>query len=41
MAGYGQKFSIWCQSEDRKPYYSLGNGCLMRIMLKKYIIFLF
>lgn len=31
MAGYGQKFSIWCQSEDRKPYYSLGNGCLMRI----------
>lgn len=31
MAGYGQKFSIWCQSEDKKPYYSLGNGCLMRI----------
>lgn len=31
MAGYGQKFSIWCKSEIKKPYYSLGNGALMRI----------
>lgn len=31
MAGYGQKFSIWCQSENKQPYNSLGNGALMRI----------
>lgn len=31
MAGYGQKFSIWCKSEIKKPYCSLGNGALMRI----------
>lgn len=31
MAGYGQKFSIWCKSEIKQPYHSLGNGALMRI----------
>lgn len=31
MAGYGQKFSIWCKSEVKTPYHSLGNGALMRI----------
>lgn len=31
MAGYGQKFTIWCKSEIKTPYYSLGNGALMRI----------
>lgn len=31
MAGYGQKFSMWCKSEVKTPYYSLGNGALMRI----------
>lgn len=31
MAGYGQRFSMWCKAEKREPYESLGNGCLMRI----------
>lgn len=31
MAGYGQKFSMWCKSELKTPYQSLGNGSLMRI----------
>lgn len=31
MAGYGQKFAIWCKSETKQPYNSLGNGALMRI----------
>lgn len=31
MAGYGQKFSMWCKSDTKTPYYSLGNGALMRI----------
>lgn len=31
MAGYGQKFAIWCKSEIKQPYNSLGNGALMRI----------
>lgn len=31
MAGYGQKFSTWCKSENKTPYNSLGNGALMRI----------
>ena len=31
MAGYGQKFSMWCKSEVKTPYQSLGNGALMRI----------
>ena len=31
MAGYGQKFTIWCKSEIKVPYQSLGNDCLMRI----------
>lgn len=30
-AGYGTKFSMWLQLEDRKPYNSFGNGSAMRV----------
>ncbi|MDO5715501.1 MAG: ADP-ribosylglycohydrolase family protein [Tissierellia bacterium] len=30
-AGYGRKFAQWLQSEDAKPYGSLGNGSAMRV----------
>jgi ADP-ribosylglycohydrolase len=30
-AGYGGTFRKWAQSEDRKPYFSWGNGAAMRV----------
>ena len=30
-AGYGRKFHAWINSNDRKPYHSLGNGSAMRV----------
>jgi len=31
VGGFGNRFSIWLQSNDPKPYGSLGNGSAMRI----------
>ena len=30
-AGYGVKFSMWLQLDDRRPYNSYGNGSAMRV----------
>jgi len=30
-AGYGGRFSMWLQLDDRQPYYSYGNGSAMRV----------